>query len=308
MGLNTKTVAHFVVVLFAFAFVHAAAGADADDRPAPLPATATNSAAGSDTRYGLFDWLDHRSAYTQEVFPEPFLVEDMAFEDNELELTWLHTKGNGQQSDLGTAEFQKGFGLLTLQVDVPYGRNVSAYQTVEGVGNIDFGARYPLYQFVSANRFVDTTFGAALEGGFPVHFAFSRNADLEPQVFNDLKLGDHFTIQSVLGYSTLFSGGDEGGLRTFEYGCSFAYAFPHRELPLPGVQQFIPMFELSGETGLNNDEAGQNSLEGDIGFRIKLNPVGELQPGLGFAYVFPVDSGAREELHWGFVVSMIFEF
>ena len=306
--LQTKTVAHFFGVLSAITLAHAAAGADADDQAPPTPVPATNSTVAPDTRYGLFNWLDHRSAYTQEVFPEPFLVDDMALEDNELEFTWLHTKGHSQQSDTGSVEIQKGFGLLTLQAEVPYERNVSPDQTAHGVGNIELGARYPLYQFVSANRFVDATFGAAMEGGIPADSTVSRNAEWVPQIFNDLKLGGHFTVQSVLGCSTLFGGGEEGGLRTFEYGFSFGYAIAHRDLPLPGAQQFIPMFELIGETELNKDDPGQNSLLGDIGFRAKFKPVGGVEPNLGLGWIFPIDSGARAELHWGCIVSLIFEF
>jgi hypothetical protein len=306
--LQTKAVARVFGVLSAITLVHAAAGTDADDQAPPRPATITNSAVAPDTRYGLFNWLDHRSAYTQEVFPEPFLVNDMALEDNELEFTWLHTKGGGQQSDIGSVEIQKGFGLLTLQAEVPYEREASPDQTAHGIGNIDLGARYPLYQFVSADRFVDATFGAAMEGGIPADSTVSRNAELEPQIFNDLRLGDHFTVQSVLGWSTLLGGGENGGLRTFEYGFSFAYAIPHRELPLPGAQQFIPMFELAGETELNKGDPGQNSLLGDIGFRAKFKPIGGVEPNWGLGWIFPIDSGARTELHWGFIASLIFEF
>jgi hypothetical protein len=179
---------------------------------------------------------------------------------------------------------------------------------VQGVGNLELGARYPLYQFVSAERWVDATFGAALQGGIPIQLRIDPNAELEPEVFNCLQLGGHFTAQTVLGWSTLFGPGDDGGAQAFEYGCSFAYSIPHSQLPLPGVQQFIPMCELIGETGLNKDESGQNSLEGDIGFRASLKPVGEMQPGFGIAYVFPFNNEARSELHWGLVVSLIFEF
>jgi hypothetical protein len=308
MGLNTNAVARVAGILSAIALVHAAAGADADDQTPPIPANATNAAITPDTRYGLFDWLDHRSAYTREVFPEPFLVDDMALEDNELEFNWLHTKGGSQQSDTGSVEIQKGFGLLTLQAEVPYERDAAPGQTAHGIGNIELGARYPLYQFVSADRIVDATFGAAMEGGIPADSTVSRNAEVEPQIFNDLRLGDHFTVQSVLGWSTVLGGGEDGGLRTFEYGFSFAYAIPHRELPLPGAQQFIPMFELAGERDLNKRESGQNSLLGDIGFRAKFKPVGGVEPNWGLGWVFPLDSGARANLRWGIVASLIFEF
>jgi hypothetical protein len=32
------------------------------------------------------------------------------------------------------------------------------------------------------------------------------------------------------------------------------------ELPLPGIQQLISLFELSGETGLNQGNRGQSSI------------------------------------------------
>jgi hypothetical protein len=301
-------VARAAGVLFAFAFVHAVAGPDADNQPAPAASGTTNAAGLTDTRYGLFDGLDHRSAYTLEVFPEPFLVDDMALEDNEIQLTWLHTKGSGQQSDVGSIEFQKGIGLMTLELLVPFERDVSPEQTARGIGNIDLSARYPLYQYVSADRMVDATFGASMEGGIPVQMRVSRNAELLPQIFNDLKLGDHLTVQSVMGYSTLLGGGDEGGLRSFEYGFSFGYAIEHRNLPLPGVQQFTPMFEVAGETELNKEDPGENNLLGDVGFRAKLNHPGEAQPSLGFSWIFPLDIAGRAELHWGVVVSLIFDF
>jgi hypothetical protein len=68
------------------------------------------------------------------------------------------------------------------------------------------------------------------------------------------------------------------------------------------------MFELNGETGLNNGEAGQNSLLGSIGFRADLKPIGDVQPSLGLGFVFPIDSGARAEVHWGIATSVTLDF
>jgi hypothetical protein len=64
----------------------------------------------------------------------------------------------------------------------------------------------------------------------------------------------------------------------------------------------------SGETGLNKDESGQNSLLGSAGFRLDFKAIGELQPSVGIGYVFPIDSGAREEVHWGIALSLELEF
>ncbi|HKI68418.1 MAG TPA: hypothetical protein VKA67_02430, partial [Verrucomicrobiae bacterium] len=178
----------------------------------------------------------------------------------------------------------------------------------QGFDNLDVGARYPFYQFVSDKGFFDTTVGAGMEVGIPVDSAISKNAELVPMLFDDTKIGEHFTVQSVLGYSTLLGGGDDGGLQTFEYGFVFGYWIQHATLPLPGVEQFIPMFELSGETGLNQGESGRNRLLGNAAFRLNLKPIGTVQPRLGIGYVFPLDDHARADLHWGVFTSLVFEY
>jgi len=154
---------------------------------------------------------------------------------------------------------------------------------------------------------VDTTLGAAVELGIPTTSDVSHNTELVPKIFNDLKVGN-FTMQSILGYSMLYGPGDDGGLNTFEYGFVFGYTIPHKTLPLPGVAQLIPVFELSGETALNKDAAGQNSLTADIGLRANLKAIGRIQPRPGFVFVFPMDNGAHVETHWGFMASLVFEF
>ena len=270
-----------------------------------LPAT-TESSTGS--RYGLFNWLDHRSMYGVGVFPEPFLVDDSDLEPNELRLDWLHTKGPNQHSDSGKVEFEKGFGPMTLELEVPYEHSVTDGDTSQGFDNVNLGARYPLYQFVSVKGFVDTTFGLAVEAGIPVHSAVSKNAELVPKIFNDLRLGDHFTLQSVLGHSTFLGPEPDGGLQTFEYGFVFGYTIPHRQLPIPYVLEFIPVFELRGETGLNMDSAGHNSLLGNAAFRVNLKAIGQVQPRLGIGFVFPIDKGARADTHWGIVTSLVFQY
>ncbi|MGB8369552.1 MAG: hypothetical protein WCF71_09715 [Verrucomicrobiia bacterium] len=291
-------------ITFAVTFIHSTAMADNQ-----VALADTNSSVKPDSRFGLFNCLDHRSAYYGEFFPRPLLLDETSLEpDGELELNSLHTEENNQRSDVVTAEVEKSFGLLTLGLDVPYERDSDSGDVSQGIGNIDLGARYPLYQLVSAKGFFDTTLGVAMEVGIPVNSAVSKNTEFVPKIFNDLKLGEHFSLQSVLGYATLFGGGANGGLQTFEYGFAFGYTIPHSELPLPCVQRFTPMFELVGEKGLNKDESGQNSLLGSIGFRADLKAVGGLQPSLGLGFVFPIDSGARAEVHWGIATSLTLEF
>jgi hypothetical protein len=274
----------------------------------PGTAVAVETLESSTTRHGLFDWLDTRSFYNEGNYPEPFLVDDSGLEINEARLDWLHSQASGSKSDNIRAEVEKGFGLLTVELEVPYSRENSSAETVKGFENIDVGARYPLHQYVSEKGVFDNTVGLALEVGIPTGSAVSKNAELVPKVFDDFRIGERFTVQSVLGYSKLFGSGEEGGLETFEYGFVFGYTIEHRKLPLPAVQQFIPMFELSGETGLNKADAGRNSLLGNACFRLNMNPIGRVQPRLGLGYVFPMTAAAREDLHWGVFTSLVFEY
>ena len=114
--------------------------------PSAEPAVAASPAG---TRYGLFNWLDSRSEYGQGAFPEPFLVDDSDLEINEARLDWLHTRAGGTTGDLVRAEVEKGFGLVTLELEVPYERDTTAGTTTEGFDNIDLGARCPFFQYVS---------------------------------------------------------------------------------------------------------------------------------------------------------------
>ena len=260
-----------------------------------------------DTRYGWFQWLDHRSGYGQDVFPEPFLVDDSALETAEFRLDWLHSANRGDHSDRTKAEIEYGFGQLTAELEVPYEHIVAGGTTASGWDNVDAGVRCPFYQFVSRNGLVDLTLGVAVELGIPTTSDVSKNTELVPKIFNDLKLGN-FTIQSIFGYSMLFGPGDDGGVNTFEYGFTFGYDLPHQILPLPGVEKIIPMVELSGETQVNKAAAGQNNLTADAGLRFNLKAIGRIQPRPGIVFVVPVDNGARAETHWGVMTSLVFEF
>lgn len=262
----------------------------------------------TDTRYGWLNGLDHRSGYNQDVFPEPFLVDDSSAEDDEARLDWQHTKAGDQHSDVVTAEVEKGFGNLTLEIEVPYERDYDAGAVAQGIGNIDLGARYPFYEYVSGSAFFDTTFGGAIEVGIPASSAISINPEFVPKIFNDTKIGEHFTAQSIFGWSTLTGGGADGGVQTFESGFTLGWTLQHHELPLPGAQQFIPMFELVGETPMNKDNSGNTSLLGNACFRLNLKTIGRVQPRLGFGYLFPLNNNERADVHNGFVTSLVFEY
>jgi hypothetical protein len=262
----------------------------------------------ANTRYGLFGLLDHRSSYGEGVFPEPFLVDDSDLEANEARLDWFRSAVANAHTDVVRAEIEKGVGLLTLEVEVPYERTAVGGNVVEGMDNIDLGARYPIAQYVSSNGFIDTTFGIAFEAGVPTNSTISKNAEWVPKVFNDLRLGDHLTLQSIFGYSTLSGGGEDGGLQNFEYGFVLGYTIPHEELPIPGVQQLIPVVEIDGATQLNHAAHGQNSVVADIALRANLKTIAGIQPRPGLAFVFPLTEAARAQTHWGVYMSLVFEY
>jgi hypothetical protein len=300
--LHIKPAAGIVALFLAGAFIQAPVMAEDES-----PLAGTNSLA-ADSGNGLFNGLDHRSAYFRDFFPQPLLVEETSLEEGELEFGSLHTQAGDQHADTVTAGVQKSFGLLTMELEVPYQRNADEGGVSQGIGSISLDARYPLYQWISAGGLFDTTLGVAMEAGLPVNSVAGGDTELDPMIFNDLKLAGYFSLQSVFGWSTLIGGGDNGGLQTFEYGLDFACAIPSRDLPLPGVEQFTPMFELVGETELNQEDAGQNSLLGSLGARIQFKPLGGVHPGLGLGFVFPLDPAARAEVHWGIATSLTLEF
>jgi hypothetical protein len=237
-------------------------------------------------------------------------VDDSDLERNEARFDWLHTSGpgSGNTTDVLHSEVEKGFGLLTVEVELPYVQNISNGQVTKGLDNMDLGARYPLYEYVSRNGLINTTFGAALEVGIPFFNQISVNTEVVPKVFNDLMIGQHFTVQSILGWSSLLGRGPDGGLQNGEYGFVFGYTLQHRDLPIPGVEQFIPMMELNGAKTLTKEDAGSDALTADVGFRVNTKPIWGVQPRLGAAFVFPLDSGGREQQTSGFILSAVFEY
>jgi hypothetical protein len=278
----------------------------AGDAALSLSTPATTASAPVSTRYGLFDLLDHRSSYGQGVYPEPFLIDDSDLEENEFRLDWFHAKAGASRTDLSTAEVEKGFGVLTLEIEVPYERDTTPDGISQGMDNVDLGARLPIFQYVAADNSWDTTFGVGIEIGIPTQSTVSKNAEFVPKFFNDTRFGDHVTVQSIFGYSTLTGPGDDGGLQTFEYGFLAGFTIHHKELPIPGVESIIPLFEVSGEKEVNHDRS--NSVLGNAGIRINLKSIGPIQPRLGVGWVFPMTQDARQDVHAGIYTSLVFEY
>jgi hypothetical protein len=288
------------VIALAFLAVLGARADDDDSKAAVVP--------GASPHYGPFGWLDHRSAYGQDVFPQPLVVDETDAEDNEVGFGWSHAEGNHQGAGVATAELAKGFGPVTLAAEISHERDTAPGDTTQGWGSLVLDARAPFFQFVSPGGTLDYTLGAGLDLGLPTHSAVSQNTELTPKIFADLKLGDHFTVQAVLGRSTLYGGGSDGGLHALEYGLVAGYRLAPAQIPIPGVHRLTPMVELSGERELNVNDPSRDQLTGAVGFQMDLPALGDVQPQLGLGLTQPLDGGARATASRGVVVSLEFDY
>lgn len=260
--------------------------------------------------------LDPRAIYGKSTFPEPLRAPEMDVEA-ELRFDWFHAEKYAARQDTVKAEFEYSFGYLTLEVGTSYNRaetaardpitGLKSLDRAEGIGGIELAARYPLYQFVTHDAAFEYTLVGALELAVPSGSKISKDTELVPQLFQLMRFGDHVTLQTSVGLSSLF-GPDQGGSNTLEYAAVLGYAIERDRLRLPGVQRIIPLAELIGEHGFNGENRGKNLLSATFGARILFHSLGNLQPRLGIGYVAPLNRDAREEFRWGVVTSLAFEF
>ena len=274
--------------------------------------TSTTFVADASANYGLLGWLDHRSSYGTSWYPEPFRVDESDV-DNELRLDYQHVQGRGTVSHELHAEIEKSFGVTTIEVEGFYDINTQSlgggrHGQDQGFGNIDLGVRTPIWQYVSPSQFFDTTMGVAFELGIPTNSPESKNTEIVPKIFNDTRIGDHFSVQTICGISYPLGSKPDGGTRKFEYGVILGWAVDHDELPLPDVQTLIPIAEFAGESGIDHSTANTSNLSATLGVRANLNSVGAFQPRLGAGFVLPIDKGAKDELTQGFVLSLVLEY
>ncbi len=269
--------------------------------------SATTTAESQDTRVGLFGLLDSRSKYNKNWFPETFLKDEMAA-DQEVRLQWFHAESPGVISNQLKAEIEKSFGLLTLEVGVPWEQTVDHGDRTSGLGNIELAARHPIFQYVSPSSFFDYTLGARLEVGMPTNSAVSKNAEIVGGLYQTIGLGDHFSVQTSAGYSALLGPAPDGGSHTLEYPAVVGYNVEHDQLPLPAVWRTVPIFELDGETGLNMGNSGHNQMTGTVGVYLNFDAISLGQPKVGFGYVFPIDRNARDNMKWGTVLTVLIEY
>lgn len=327
MRRNLKYISLFVPPGFYAAFMLATMsfipGLCVADQPATLPGSQNPPPpvifqvpvpSDADNRYGLFNGLDHRSLYGKGVYPEPLLVDDSDGEIHELRLDWFHQNGKGFNGNMTLGEFEVGNGIWTFELAGAYEYDTQTMPglggvRVQGLDNLAPGFRTALYEYVTPDEQFDTAFGAGIEIGIPLNSPLSKNPEIVPKIFNDTRIGEHFTSQIILGWSWLRgSTASGGGEQHFEYGVVLGWTIAHHELPMPGVQDFIPVLELNGATLMNTHSGGQDNLVADFAFRANLYAIGRAQPRLGVGYVVPLDSTAREQFRWGIYSSIVLEF
>ena len=271
---------------------------------------------GGDTRYGPFGLLDRRSIYGQFWFVEPLRAPEMDV-DRELRVDYFHSETHGSQSNTAKAELEYNVNLLTVEVAPSYDwGNSTSFDSVTGrttrqksqaFGSIELAARHPVFQYVSPDNAFDFSLVGAFELALPTNSPLSKDTEFVPQLFQLLRVGEHFSVEASTGLSAL-AGPSDGGTNTFEYNLVLGYNLEHEQLRLPGVLRTIPIFELDGERVLNGRATGTDRLFGTVGFRVNLESVGAAQPRIGIGYVIPVDQGGRDEMHWGIIASLVFEF
>jgi len=271
------------------------------DRPARADSAA-------DDHYGPFGLLDHRSKYNTGWFPEPLLTDEMDG-DQEVRLNYRHFEQPGTQVTEVSAEVEKNFGNLTIELELPYEREAThedgEREVEEGIGPFEISARHPFAQYVSPSGAVDLTVGARVELAIATQTDISKDNEIVFGLYQTLGLGEHFNIQASIGSSTIFGPGEDGGSNALEYAVVLGY---NLDIDTAVVSRITPIVELDAETGMNHGLGGNTSVLGVVGGVFTFAPNSLGQPKLGIGYIFPINDDARDEFDWGVTTSLIFEF
>ncbi|MGA2233569.1 MAG: hypothetical protein ABSH22_21900 [Tepidisphaeraceae bacterium] len=284
---------------------------DDDDNAKPAKSPNSNETSG---RYFL-GLLDHRSSYGKDFFPDPFLGPEFDSEQ-QIELDYAHADKRGVRDDEIDAGFQWNvIGELTVAGEFGWdsehrastpGSSDGGDEDAGGSGfeNVDLAAYHPVFQYVSQDAVVDYTAAARLDVGVPTRTPVSGDdAQLTPYLGQLLRIGEHVSIEAWTGAQFTIAPREVNQLI---YGALLGYELSHDQLPVPLTQRITPNLEFDGQSPFSG--GGQDALFGVAGVDINLKPIGEVQPTLQVGYEFPVDQGARDQLHWGILAEFMFEF
>jgi hypothetical protein len=272
-----------------------------------VPSSARAEVPGS-TRYGPFGLYDSRSKYDTNWFPEP-MRSDESDTDQELRLNYFHAEKTDHRQDEATLEVEKSFGMVSFEIEVPYERDeettADGKERAEGIGAPELSARGPFFQYVSPEKFFDYTFGGRVEVAIATGSEVAQDTEVVWGLFQTIGLGEHFSVQTSVGYSSLYGPGEDGGTRSLESAAIFGYNIDITNSP---IVRITPELELDGETALNKGESGSTEFTGTLGALISFDSIRWGQPKFLAGYVFPINDTARDDFNWGVTVSLILEY
>jgi len=173
-----------------------------------------------------------------------------------------------------------------------------------GLENVDLAIYHPLFQYVSKDGLFDYTAVARLDAGIPTRTPVSgTDLQLTPYLGQLVRIGQHVSAEAWTGAQFTIA---PDQTNQFVYGASLGYKLFHDQLPLLLTTQVIPILELDGQTPFSGN--GENTLFGVAGVDFQLQSLGQLDPHVEIGYEFPIDQGARDQLHWGVLARVVLDF
>lgn len=284
---------------------------DDDDKPKPAGAASSNPSSGRN----FFGLLDSRSSYGKDFFHDPLIGPEFDAE-KQVEVDYAHGEKRGVGDNEIDAELQwnivgqltvaAAFGWDSEHQATMHGGNGddAAVENARGFEDVDLAIYHPVWQYVSNNGLFDYTAVARLDVGVPTRTAVSStDVQLTPYLGQLARLGWHVSIEAWTGAQITIA---PNQTNQFIYGASLGYKFFHDQLPLPLTTQVTPILELDGQTPSGG--SGQDALFGVAGVDLQLPSLGKIDPHIELGYEFPIDQGARDQLHWGVLARISLEF
>ncbi len=278
---------------------------DSDDANASLTATS----APADRSF--FDLSGSRSSYGRDFFHDPLLGPDFDAE-SQIEIEYSHIQSPARSADeiegqldwnpIGQLTFEAEFGWqFGLDLD---DEPEDAQPSGNGFENVDLAAYFPLIHLVSAGGALDYSPVFRLDVGIPTSGAPTGNdVRLTPYLAHLLRIGQHVSLEAWTGFR--FTIAPEQTTQCV-YGVSMGYLFFPDQIPMPGIENFIPILEMDGKAALSG--SSMNAVFGVVGFSTNFKPIGQIGPSLEIGYQFPLDSAVRELARWGVTVQIAVDF
>jgi hypothetical protein len=281
---------------------------DQDDRPT------TTTTSPQSTRYFL-GLLDSRSSYGHDFFHDPLIGPEFDAEQ-QIELDYAHAEAAGfrendidagfQWNPIGQLTFAGEFGWDSEHQFTPDGGDGDdpENENSSGFENVDLAVYHPIFQFVTSDNLLDYSAVVRFDISIPTRTPVSStDVQLTPFIGHLLRIGQHLSLEAWTGPQFIIA---PNQINTLIYGGSFGYIIPHNDFPIPFTDQLTPIFELDGQAPFS--PSGAESLFGVAGFQLSFKSIDEAQPQIEIGYQFPLDSGARSQLHWGILAQVFLGF